>query len=383
MMRSGWTKVFQISVSGAGYALPCIYFYTILLTWSYFLGNICGVVLIVGFSKKFEGEKDLLKKTAVQELKLRILHKKFKKCLVDNYLSRFDLQSSNSADSRVTQQSKRLSQAILKAPSRATKLMSVGKHAKNSALHHDPFEDVKESSQQSMISVLREITHGTAITSNFLNDSFGGPLKGFKNQPVNGSVNFGGDRDMSVEYEFQKVQNSIEKMTEFEREMYLREGLTNVEIGKHVGTTLSVAATLLERRLEHLQREWEESADINLAVYYEQQMQPLRARLKELKRRISAMQAGHQTGLSWFTFSPYHPIRCLSCRIATSLLFERFMGLMVLFSCITLWIQQPETASQTTLLLDSINSLLNFSFLVECLLKVSISKFTMHSIFFP
>jgi hypothetical protein len=142
-----------------------------------------------------------------------------------------------------------------------------------------------------------------------------------------------------------------------------------------VGTTLGVAAILLERRLVYLQKECDESAEINLSVYYEQQMQPLRIRLKELNRRISAMQSGHQTGLSWLTFRPYHPIRCFSCRIATSLIFERFMGLMVLCSCITLWNQQPEIASSKTVLIDSINTFLNFSFLVECLLKVMIPNF--------
>jgi hypothetical protein len=370
MMRSGWTQVFQISVSGAGYALSCIYFYTILLTWSYFLGNICGVVLIGGFSKKFDGEKELLKAAAVKEMKMHILHKEFKKSLVANYLDRFDLQSSSSKGSSVDQQSKRLRLAMLKAS--CAKAESVGNNAKSSALWHDPFENAfgNHSQQNSMISVLREITHGPAKASSNLNNSFGGPSGGSKNRPVNVLSNFDANNDLSVEYEFQKIQRSIEKMTEFEREMYLREGLTNVEIGRHVAKTLGVAAILLERRIEHLQREWDESAGINIAIYYEQQMRPLRIRLKELNRSIQAMQCGHQTGLAWFILRPYHPIRCFSCRVATSVFFERFMGSMVLLSCITLWFQQPEMTRQNTVLLDNINSFLNFSFLMECLLKV-------------
>ena len=176
---------------------------------------------------------------------------------------------------------------------------------------------------------------------------------------------------MSVndELELIRLQESIARMTDIERELYLREGLSSLEVGKHISVTLSVAATLLSRRIDMLQRE-SEMGPSNLKFYYEQQIQPLTARLQETRLRIKALQYGDQRGFAWSILAPYHPLRNYSCFVVHSKWFQTTMTVMAVASCATLWIERPAMPEGESVFVDTANSIINLSFIAECLLKV-------------
>jgi hypothetical protein len=163
------------------------------------------------------------------------------------------------------------------------------------------------------------------------------------------------------------------KMSNYEREMFLREGLNNMQVGHHLALTLGVASKLLQKRLEYLRVQRNTSPSPHHAAFFMQQIHPLERRIKDINERIDALQHGHQTGMALFLLRPYHPLRILACNIVHRRWFERFMGTIVVASCITLWVQRPRMGRQEQDLLDALNTIFNIFFTVECLLKVIIS----------
>ena len=365
MLRSGWTNALQYSVTGSGFAFPCIYFYTIIIMWPYFLGNMCGAVLIVGFSKKFEREKYIIKTEAFKKIKMQNIHRLFKDALVSTYLSELDSLDSVAASTMSGKNAMRFRKKVSKE-ARNLLFLDSEKERREWSLRHDPFEERKDL-KLDIVPMLRDIVHGHG--QNKL-DSEAQILQ--SKSIVNMKKSSQGKSSITAddELEIVRIQKSIAKMSDYEREMYLRDGLSNLEIGKHIAITLGAASSLLERKLAQIQNEKDKCSE-NLKIYYELRMQPIRIRLKEIKERMRAVQHGHQTGMAWFVLSPYHPTRNFCLNVANSVFYGYFMMCMAFASCVTLWIERPSLPAEDNLLLDAANSVLNFLFVLECLIKVS------------
>jgi hypothetical protein len=363
MLRSGWTEILRICIFGSGYFLPCLYFYTILFLWPYFLGNICGAVLIVGFTKKFEAEKDILRAAAFKQARIRSIHREFKETLMAAYLRPDSLNSAvdNDEKGQLQVQKKRLKRAILKANPTAQRASSV-------SLQSSPFEIETDAQDGNVIALLKQIdpARSTSAVPQLV------PISHPKGESSIKSNKTGTSKILSVseELEIVRLQESIVKMTDFEREIYFREGLTSLEIGQHIAVTLGVAATLLDQKVAALQQECD-GCPGNLKFYYEQQICQLKKRALDTRVRIRAVQHGDQKWLAWFFLPPYHPIRNFSCIVVHSLWFQRTMTAMAIASCVTLWIERPAMDPNERILIDTANSIINLSFISECILKVS------------
>jgi hypothetical protein len=363
MLRSGWIDIFRNCVAGSGYLFPTIFFGVIFFMWTYFLGNICSAVLIVGFSKKFDGEKRQLQALALKEQKIRALHTKFKNALVAEYVQRLEEPQDKDNNDEISKKNK---QKIKKLLARTTK--ALGNDRLDNNLHHDPFDQSASIDPEYDFSSLRTgETQGVSANQNYgvierlLRDEDTPATKGKSKQLVS-----------EDEVEIRKIQESLIKMSNYDREMYLREGLNNLQVGQHLATTLGIASSLLQRRMDKLIALRATSPSQLHAAYYNQQIGPLAKRIKDVQDRIEALRHGHQTGMAFFVLRPYHPLRILACNIVHRLWFERMMGSCVLASCVTLWVQKPRMASQDQALLDSANTVFNFLFLMECILKVLI-----------
>jgi hypothetical protein len=237
----------------------------------------------------------------------------------------------------------------------------------NPNLIHDPFENAfVEYDTKSFIGSL----HTGHIAEDNLGQQHGFIDNLMRENDGNTKKKKSGFVISTDEIEIKKMQESLMKMSNYDREMFLREGLNNLQVGHHLALTLSVASKLLQKRLEKLRLQCNVAPSPHHAAFFLQQIRPLEIRIKELKERIEALQHGHQTGMAFFLLRPYHPLRILACNIVHRLWFERFMGTIVLGSCITLWVQRPRMAMQEQASLDALNTVFNLLFSVECLLKV-------------
>ena len=366
MLRSGWTDIFGNCVSGSGYIYPCLYFGAIFFMWTYFLGNICSAVLIVGFSKKFDGEKKKLQMIAFKEQRIQALHKKFKDALTSEYLRRIEEDDNKDRQLQsVKSKSKSKSKAkkYMLEVSRITKKLNYA----NDPLQHDPWhvaDDLYENSAAFQKLLYRSGSSQTAHQNYAVIDKL------INDDNTSNKRNSGVRLEAADEVEIRKIQESLLKMSNFEREMYLREGLNSLQIGQHLAVTLGVAGTLLKRRLQTLIMQQKESPSAQNAAYYSQHIVPLKQWIREVEQRVEALQHGHQTGMAFFVLRPYHPLRIFACNIVHRLWFERFMNVIVIGSCVTLWVQRPSMTIQAQTSLDSINLIFNTLFLIECLLKV-------------
>ena len=360
MLRSGWTNIFGDCVSGSGYIYPCLYFGAIFFMWTYFLGNICSAVLIVGFSKKFDGEKKKLQMMALKEQRIQALHRKFKDVLVSEYIRRIEDDSTSTEDRSMDSKSKSKAKKYLLDASKITKVLNFA----NDPLQHDPWNVADDHENSGGIQKLLERSGGNQAVNYAVMDRI------VIDDNTSKKRNSGAQLAASDEVEIRKIQESLLKMSNFEREMYLREGLNSLQIGQHLAVTLGVAGTLLKRRLQTLIMQQKESPSAQNAAYFSQQITPLKQRIIEVEQRVEALQHGHQTGMALFVFRPYHPLRIFACNIVHRLWFERFMSVIVIGSCITLWVQRPSMSTQAQTSLDSFNLFFNTLFLIECLLKV-------------
>jgi hypothetical protein len=365
MLRSGWIEIFENCVSGSGYVYPCIFFGMIFFFWSYFLGNVCSAVLIVGFSKKFEGEKKKLQALAMKEQKIQALHKKFKEALMAEYLRRIEHYDTTKDRKGLTAKRIHLNKTIMRI--NAYPVRDGKPHNPN--LIHDPFENA--FGDASAHNPFHTLNSGQSAQADVYQEY------GFMEKLVRDTEKQKNKRSGYVistdEIEIKKIQDSLMKMSNYEKEMFLREGLNNLQIGQHLAQTLGAASKLLQKRLENLRVQCNASPGPQHAAFFKQQIHPLERRIKEINERIEALQHGHQTGMALFLLRPYHPLRILSCNIVHRRWFERFMGTIVVASCITLWVQRPRMGMQEQALLDALNTVFNFFFFVECLLKVIVS----------
>ena len=363
MMRSGWIDIFHNCVTGSGYFYPTLFFGVIFFMWSYFLGNICSAVLIVGFSKKFDGEKKKLQALALKEHRIRALHTKFKQALISEYMRRIQEPATKEDESDDLRRSKRKTKKLLFG---GGKMITNDQEGEN-ALFHDPFDDSIGINPEFDLNAFRGAeTRNLGAEQNYgmierlIRDEHGSNIKSKR------TARSAADDEIEI----RRIQESLIRMSNFEREMYLRDGLNSLQVGKHLATTLGIASGLLQRRMDHLIVQRKNSPTPHHAAFYNQQIGPLSRRIKDVNDRIEALQHGHQTGMAFFMLRPYHPLRIFACNIVHRLWFERMMGTVVLASCVTLWIQRPQMASRDQNLLDSANTVFNFLFLTECILKV-------------
>ena len=169
---------------------------------------------------------------------------------------------------------------------------------------------------------------------------------------------------MDVEH----VKIALQKMTDVEQEMYLRQGLDVVQLGTHVSHNLEATVKILQGRIDDLRAA--ATADPGNAAYYLQQIIPIKVKKRRIEHQVEGLKFGFQSGYSLYIFAPLSPIRVACCRIAFHRWTNWIVMVLIFFSCFTVAMDRPSLSISDKILLGTVSSFVNFLFFLEAVLKI-------------
>jgi hypothetical protein len=180
--------------------------------------------------------------------------------------------------------------------------------------------------------------------------------------------NLAGMKEAEKTMDLEVVRAKLNKMSEIDQEMYLRDGLNVIDLGKHVATNLYAVVKIHEDRIAMLQAQ----ADVDKAnaAYYRQLIIPIQIKLKQTRFQIAGLRFGFQTGNSLWIFPPLHPVRVMACRIAYHPYSNTFALVLVLFSCFCVAYDMPGISQEERRWLSMASSAVNLLFLLELVFKI-------------
>jgi hypothetical protein len=373
ILLEGWSQIFEQGVGVAGLWMSSVFFFTVLLWGRYVVGSLAVATVINGYNQEQVAERRSIRREAVKEYRVQLMKREFKDKLIQERIAAanrrppeppppgVELAESQMANRHIRFQAASVMLFLmvqeLTKDENLKKAQQVEKFMKSTS-QKNPASDMKDAD--------RSDGEGLGISS------LKRPPKQRQADPKDAD-----ETDMEhghqikaaeQEMDLHAVRATLDKMTDLDQELYLREGLNVVDLGKHVATNLRAVERIHEDRIALL-LEQAESDKVN-AAFYRMQTINVKIKLKHIRFQIAGLRFGFQTGNSLFIFPPLHPVRVLACRMAFHRNTNRFALVIVVISCFLVALDKPDITQEQRIWLSLASSAVNLLFLVELVLKV-------------
>ena len=377
ILLEGWTQIFERGVDVAGLWLTASYFLAVLLLGRYVVGAMAAATVINGYNQEQVAERRRIRQEAVKEYRMQLLKREFREKLIKDRIAAANQKPPDPpppdvevAESRMANRHLRF-QAVNVMVYKC--LQEIAKNEKNlkKPLQVVPFIKLSQNKRKSSKQEAEESDdEGLAKVSLIKNIRLRRPAddKDAGDNLDMPNENLAGMKEAEKTMDLELVRANLNKMSEIDQEMYLRDGLNVIDLGKHVATNLQAVVKIHEDRIVMLQAQAD--VDKGNAAYYRQLIIPIQIKLQQTRLQIAGLRFGFQTGNSLWMFPPLHPVRVLACRIAYHPYSNRFALVLVFFSCFCVAYDMPGITQEERRWLSMASSAVNLLFLLELAFKI-------------
>ena len=351
MLLEGWTDIFEKGVQVAGLWPNVFFFFSTVLFGRFLIGSLAISTVIIGYNQEQFLQHKIIRAEAVREHRVKMLKQEFKEKVIRERLmaargknvllpAESDVQMAESKMKDRHLRFQAVQKMLFQTMQDLIKSGGLKKCTEVDRFMDSSMKKLKAKVLKDEMQVESDIK-AQASAKGSLKRSLGRK----RNQNPDESKAGQNEDELAamkaVEHmmNLDSVKSALEKMSDIDQEMYLRQGLDVVQLGQHVAYNLESVVKVFQSRLQKLREAAE--VDKGNAGYYRQQMIPLRVKEQEMKAKIAGLRFGFQTGKSLFIFPPLHPVRVFCCRLAFNRRTHWFVMILIFFSCFCVALDRP------------------------------------------